>query len=219
MLKTSQRNDCENGDSYDLKAVAALERQLAAGKTPDAPPQEEGLAVNPITSHFAELRKRMIYCVIAIAVLFFLIVSFGAETLVQLVTAPVKNKGIGFVYLGLAEALTAELCVSLIAAVIFATPVIFYHVWSFIKPALYENEKRYLLLFMASCILLFVLGVAFGYGVVFMSAITFFVMTGKGLRRPCCPSANTLVSCSRLSFPLVSYLKSRFLTLSFAGLG
>ena len=34
MLKTPQRNDCENGDSYDLKAVAALERQLAAGKTP-----------------------------------------------------------------------------------------------------------------------------------------------------------------------------------------
>lgn len=184
MLKTPQRNDCENGDSYDLKAVAALERQLAAGKTPDAPPQEEDLAVNPITSHFAELRKRMIYCVIAIAVLFFLIVSFGAETLVQLVTAPVKNKGIGFVYLGLAEALTAELCVSLIAAVIFATPVIFYHVWSFIKPALYENEKRYLLLFMASCILLFVLGVAFGYGVVFMSAITFFVMTGEGIATP-----------------------------------
>lgn len=95
MLKTPQRNDGEPGDSYDVKAIAALERQLATDKTPDAPPQEEDLAVNPITSHFAELRKRMIYCVIAIAVLFFLIVSFGAETLVQLVTAPVKIRGSG----------------------------------------------------------------------------------------------------------------------------
>ncbi|XOQ51775.1 MAG: Sec-independent protein translocase protein TatC [Succiniclasticum sp.] len=184
MLEKPQRNDEEKVETYDFKKIAAMERQLAAGNIPAEPPQEEALESKPLASHFMELRKRMIYCVIAIAVLFFIIAAGWSDTLVQLVTAPVKSRGIEFVYIGLAEALTAELCVSLIAAVIFATPVIFYNAWSFIKPALYENEKRYLLLFMGSCILLFILGVAFGYGVVFMSAITFFVMTGEGIATP-----------------------------------
>ncbi|HCJ90516.1 MAG TPA: twin-arginine translocase subunit TatC [Acidaminococcaceae bacterium] len=152
-------------------------------------PQAAGLlpeeaASKPITSHFAELRKRLIRCFIAVAALFLVIMTCWSDTLVQLLSAPVKQRGIEFVYIGLAEALTAELGVSLIAAVVFAAPVIFYNVWSFVKPALYENEKRYLLVFMGCSVLLFLLGTAFGYGVVFLSAITFFVMTGEGIATP-----------------------------------
>ncbi|MGN1088375.1 MAG: twin-arginine translocase subunit TatC, partial [Phascolarctobacterium sp.] len=74
--------------------------------------------------------------------------------------------------------------VSFIAAVIVSAPIIFWHIWDFIKPALYENEKKAVIIFSFGSMLLFILGVCFGYGVVFLSAITFFVFMGENLATP-----------------------------------
>ncbi|MBO6265831.1 MAG: twin-arginine translocase subunit TatC, partial [Acidaminococcaceae bacterium] len=137
-----------------------------------------------LKEHFQELRKRLLYCFIVVAVAFFIIASCFAETLVQLISIPVKAKGIEFIYVGLAEALTAQLQVSFIAAMMVASPFIFYQIWGFIEPALYDNEKKALLIFMACSVLLFLIGICFGYGVVFLSAITFFVYTGAGIATP-----------------------------------
>ena len=78
----------------------------------------------------------------------------------------------------------AQLKVSFIAAVIVSAPIIFWHIWDFIKPALYENEKKAVIIFSFGSMLLFILGVCFGYGVVFLSAITFFVFMGENLATP-----------------------------------
>ncbi|MFW6259458.1 MAG: twin-arginine translocase subunit TatC [Tangfeifania sp.] len=53
--------------------------------------------------------------------------------------------------------------VSIIAGFIIASPVVFYEFWRFIKPALYDNEKKYAggAVFFTS--VLFLMGVLFGY--------------------------------------------------------
>lgn len=138
----------------------------------------------PIGEHILELRKRLLYCVLAVTVLFFVIFGLFADSLMALVTAPVKARGIQFIYVGLAEALGAQMKVCLICAVVASAPILFWNIWGFIKPALYENERHYVITFTLISIILFTLGVVFGYAVVFLSAITFFVYVGQDFATP-----------------------------------
>lgn len=138
----------------------------------------------PIGEHLQELRKRFLWCFVLVLVAFFVIASYWSEDLVEILSAPVKAQGIQFIYVGLAEALVAQLKVAFIASVVVASPFIIWNIWSFIKPALYDNEKKYVLCFTFASVFLFVVGVAFGYMVVFLSAITFFVYVGQGIATP-----------------------------------
>ena len=170
-----------------LKVVKAMSENQQANKfalSGDAVQEAEQDGQGTLKEHFQELRKRLLYCFIVVAVAFFIIATCFAESLVQLISVPVKAKGIEFIYVGLAEALTAQLQVSFIAAMMVSSPFIFYQIWGFIEPALYDNEKKALLVFMGCSVLLFLTGICFGYGVVFLSAITFFVYTGAGIATP-----------------------------------
>lgn len=166
MAKTRQQND-----------RAVLQETEFAG-VQKAMPQES------LQGHFRELRKRLIYIFVAVAAAFFAIATLWGDRLVQLLSVPVREKGIEFIYVGLSEALTSQLEVSFIAAMILVSPFILYQFWKFVEPALYKEEKKHLLIFLVCSVILFLLGVMFGYGVVFLSAITFFVYTGIGIATP-----------------------------------
>jgi sec-independent protein translocase protein TatC len=64
--------------------------------------------------------------------------------------------------------------ITLICAFIVTFPVIVYELWRFIAPALYENEKRLVKGALAFASLLFYLGVAVGYALVFPLILNFF---------------------------------------------
>lgn len=138
----------------------------------------------PLKEHIAELRRRIIWCLASIGVSFFVIITFFINHLMQLLAQPINERGIQFIYLGLAEAMTAQIKVAFIASLVVSAPIVFWHIWDFIRPALYASEKKYVLIFALSSVLLFVMGVAFGYVVVFLSAITFFVYMGENLATP-----------------------------------
>ena len=59
--------------------------------------------------------------------------------------------------------------------VILAVPVIFYELWMFVAPALYQKEKRYLIPFVLFSSILFILGALFGYLIVFPYGFKFFI--------------------------------------------
>jgi len=138
----------------------------------------------PIGEHIRALRKSLLYCLGSVVSTFLIIITFYSDILMQFLAEPIKARGIQFIYLGLAEAMTAQLKVSFIAAVIIASPVIFWQIWNFVKPALYQNERKAVMLFTFISIVLFITGVCFGYLVVFLSAITFFVYMGENLATP-----------------------------------
>ncbi|NLH46944.1 MAG: twin-arginine translocase subunit TatC [Acholeplasmataceae bacterium] len=138
----------------------------------------------PIGEHIKVLRRSILHCIITIALAFFIIITFYSDALMQILLEPIKSRGIQFIYLGLAEAMVAQLQVSFIAACIVSSPLIFWEVWSFIRPALYENERKAVLFVTLISLALFITGVCFGYLAVFLSSITFFVYMGENLATP-----------------------------------
>lgn len=68
---------------------------------------------------------------------------------------------------------TIHITISIFAGIIIAFPYIFWEFWSFIKPALYENEMKHTRGAVTISSLLFLLGILFGYFVIVPLSIHF----------------------------------------------
>jgi sec-independent protein translocase protein TatC len=136
----------------------------------------------PLTAHLEELRSRIIKIVILLIIIF----SFcywQSEFLLKFVTEPVvKNlpENSSMAMLKLTEGFFTELKLSLIAAVFFGMPYILYQLWKFVAPGLYAHEKKYVVSFVIVSSLLFFLGAAFAYYIVFPFGFKFFLNYAKG---------------------------------------
>jgi len=131
----------------------------------------------PFLSHLEELRQRLIVCAIAVGV-GFAASYFFAEKLFILLVTPLKAvlpEGEKLIFTNLPEMFLTYLKVSLIAGVLIAAPVVFYELWMFVAPGLYQKEKKYLIPFVVSSTLLFVGGALFGYFIVFPFGFDFFI--------------------------------------------
>jgi len=129
------------------------------------------------TEHLVELRKRLIICLIAIACGFGASYYF-ADKIFRFLSAPLYNQlpqGSTFIFTGLTDAFFTYMKLSFFSGILFATPVILHQIWHFVAPGLYENEKRYAVPFIFLGTLLFLIGIAFGYYIVFPVAFKFFV--------------------------------------------
>jgi sec-independent protein translocase protein TatC len=63
--------------------------------------------------------------------------------------------------------------VAAVAGLIMASPFVFYEIWSFIKPALYEKERKHASGAVFFTSLLFIMGILFGYFVIVPFSIDF----------------------------------------------
>jgi sec-independent protein translocase protein TatC len=133
--------------------------------------------------HLGELRKRITY--IAIAVVVCTIVAFIEKDWVWMVLMrPLNNTelaGQGLAVFGPTEGFMQVIKVSLYTGLIVSLPFMLYQFWAFIMPALYENEKRSVLPYVAFTSGLFLAGVAFGYFVVLPVGLRFLVGYGGDL--------------------------------------
>jgi sec-independent protein translocase protein TatC len=123
------------------------------------------------------LRKRLIVCAAGVGV-GFCIAYFFSETLFEVLIAPLKEvmpPGNRLIFTNLPEMFLTYLKVAFIAGVLAAAPVIFYEIWMFVAPGLYQHEKRYLIPFVVFSSLLFVGGALFGYFIVFPFGFKFFM--------------------------------------------
>jgi sec-independent protein translocase protein TatC len=131
----------------------------------------------PLTAHLEELRTRLIRSLIALGVGFVVCYQF-VEPLMDWLTRPVKQFETGKVQIigtGLAEAFFTKLKVALFAGIFLASPVIFYQIWKFVAPGLYDHEKRYVKPFVFFGTFFFVAGAYFCYRFVFPTAFGFFI--------------------------------------------
>jgi len=132
----------------------------------------------PFTEHLEELRKRLIYCIIAVVVGFILTYAFKKQLfdiLMGPLTPLLEESGGHMQTLSLPEAFFTYLKVSLLAGIMIAAPVIFYQFWMFVAPGLYTNERRLLMPIVLLSSFFFVGGALFGYFVVFPFAFKFFL--------------------------------------------
>jgi sec-independent protein translocase protein TatC len=134
--------------------------------------------------HLEELRKRIIYSLIAVTVGFFACWNYH-EFIFRFVQRPVmdalQRNGMAekLVYLNPTEPFNLYLKVAFLAGLFVTSPFVLYQVWLFISPGLYRNEKRYVLPFMFSTVFLFLGGGLFAYKMVYPAALNFLIDYGK----------------------------------------
>jgi sec-independent protein translocase protein TatC len=134
--------------------------------------------------HLEELRKRIIYSIIAMAVGFFACWKY-AENIYEVMQRPImealQKNGLSakLVYLNPTEPFNLYLKVGFMAGLFVASPFVLYQLWLFISPGLYRNEKRYVMPFMFSTVALFLAGGYFGYKLVLPQALVFLIGYGK----------------------------------------
>lgn len=142
----------------------------------------------PLIDHLIELRRRLIYCLVALIALFLVCYWFAPQIyqfLLQPLADVLHQKGgeRRMIYTALQEAFLTYIKVAFFAAMFLGFPIIATQVWKFVAPGLYANEKRAFLPFLIATPLLFFIGGAVAYYFVFPMAWHFFLsfeMTGEG---------------------------------------
>lgn len=144
-----------------------------------SPPDKETLAEATLISHLLELRTRLLRATVAICIVF-LPLAFFSNELFTLVAHPLIEKlpeGTSLIATSVVAPFMAPLKLSLIASVFVAMPYILYQVWGFIAPGLYRHERRFALPLFLSSVVLFYVGVAFAYFIVFPLMFAFLTST------------------------------------------
>ncbi|MGQ7246693.1 twin-arginine translocase subunit TatC [Halomonas sp. V046] len=147
-------------------------------QTGDTPPPEQGHA--PLIEHLVELRSRLMRSVIAILAIFLALYAFSND-IYQFVAEPLMAllpEGSQMIATEVASPFLAPFKLTLVVAVFIAVPFVLHQAWAFVAPGLYENEKSLALPLLASSVLLFYLGAAFAYYIVFPLLFAFFTQTG-----------------------------------------
>ncbi|WP_151718036.1 twin-arginine translocase subunit TatC [Gemmobacter serpentinus] len=134
----------------------------------------------PLVEHLAELRKRLIWAVLAFIVAMFAVYPFamnvfnflakpicqaladgGQDCLLQLISPQ--------------EGFFVAINISLFGALVLSFPVIGFQLWRFVAPGLYKSEKNALLPFLIASPVMFFMGALFAYYVVLPMAFGFFL--------------------------------------------
>ena len=117
----------------------------------------------PLMEHLIELRRRLLWCLAALAVAFFTCLYFAREIFAVLVQ-PLLAAGQGkLIYTDIFEAFFVEIKVALFAALMISFPVIATQLWKFVAPGLYAKEKKAFLPFLLMTPVFFGAGAAFAY--------------------------------------------------------
>ncbi len=146
-----------------------------------------GGKVMPLFEHLGELRTRLIRAVTSISVIFFVCLYF-ATPLLNFLKTPLKSilpKDANTLHFtGPLEVLFADMKVAFFTSLILGSPIWLYQFWKFIEPALYETERRYILPFIFSSVLLFVTGVTFSFFLIIPMCLEFLIGIGMEVGVP-----------------------------------
>lgn len=181
----------------------------------------------PLLDHLIELRSRLLKCVVALLVGFFLCFYFS-DWLFAILVHPLKDAfgptGGKLVYTKLYEAFFVQVKVALFGSFFLSFPIIANQLWAFVAPGLYAKEKKALLPFLLATPVLFMAGASLAYFVVMPTAFHFFLQyqgTSSGLQVEALPSADSylgLVMQFVLAFGISFLLPVLLMLLNHAGL-
>jgi len=145
---------------------------------------EENLEEATLISHLVELRSRILKASAAILLIFVCLVPF-AQIIFTGVAGPLMAQlpeGATMIATQVASPFLTPFKTTLFVALFFAMPVVIYQAWAFVAPGLYRRERRFGIPLVVSSILLFYLGIAFAYWVVFPLMFAFFAgVTPEGV--------------------------------------
>ncbi len=158
----------------------------------------------PLLEHLIELRRRLLWSVAVLALLFAICLYF-AKPIFAFLVQPLLAAGQGkLVYIDIFEAFFVEVKVALFSALMLGFPFFAIQVWKFVAPGLYAKEKKALLPFLLLTPVFFVAGAAFAYYLAMPWALHFllgFQGSVGGVQREALPGiGNYLSFCTRFLF-------------------
>ncbi len=134
----------------------------------------------PLIEHLAELRNRLIHCVVAF--LIGMIICFTVATpIFNFLTNPLctvlaeRGQDCDLIFISPQEGFFVAIKVSLLGGLILSFPYLGMQMWRFVAPGLYKNEKGAFLPFMIASPFMFLLGASFAFYVVTPLAYDFFL--------------------------------------------
>jgi sec-independent protein translocase protein TatC len=160
--------------SADENEEASDDEVLAA----NLPPPEPKMT---IWEHLEELRSRFVKAMVMI-----FITSIGAwyfrVKILAWLLKPFEKAWVDHHFPGVPELQTLSpadpfigyLELTIFTSIICSAPIIFYQLWQFVSPGLYQKEKRFVIPFVFFSTLLFLSGVAFAYYVAFPFTFNYF---------------------------------------------
>lgn len=147
------------------------------------PPTAEELARMSLMEHLEELRKRILYSVVALAVAFMPCWVY-VQKIFDFLAAPIHRiqPGLKLAFLGLTDPFILYFKVAALTAVFLASPFLLYQVWAFVAPGLYRKERMLAIPFVFFTTIFFLSGGAFAYYVAFPFAARFLLGMGQNFQ-------------------------------------
>ena len=129
----------------------------------------------PLLDHLIELRRRLLWCALSVALAFGVCFYF-ARPIFAILVRPLVAAGQGkIIYTQVFEAFFVEIKVAFFAALMVSFPIIATQLWRFVAPGLYRKEKRALLPFLLATPILFTAGACLAYFVAVPVALSFLL--------------------------------------------
>jgi sec-independent protein translocase protein TatC len=156
-----------------------VDTELGAKESPSESERESGKM--SFLEHLDELRKRLVHIAIYVGV-GFIVCWFFARPIYDFLAMPLSKAlppGTKLAFTKPTDPFTLYMKVAFLAGIFLTLPLILYEVWKFIAPGLYKKEKKYIVPFLLSSMILFVLGAAFCYYVVLPAAFKFLIQLGS----------------------------------------
>ena len=153
---------------------------------PDPSPVDEELTEDdvesskmPLIEHLIELRNRLLWSIGALVV-GFVLCYLVAEEMYRFLVQPLADlmegqPGRRMIYTALHEAFFTQLKVAFFGSVCLTFPIVAGQLWAFVAPGLYKKERRAFLPFLLATPILFVMGAALVYYLIFPLAWQFFM--------------------------------------------
>ncbi len=127
-----------------------------------------------LVDHLDELRSRIIYSLIFLAIAF-AVCFWQSDWILDLAAAPLPDEYQALIVLAPTEAFMTTVTVSVYAAIIVSAPFISYQLFAYILPAFSPRERKAIMPLLITIPLLFLAGVVFAYFIVLPAAINFLV--------------------------------------------
>lgn len=130
-----------------------------------------------LVDHLDELRKRII--ISAVAFVAFFIVGFIYVT--DIYNWLVRDLEVKLIVLGPSDIIWVYFMIATIIAIAGTIPVLASQLWMFVKPALKPLERKITLSYIPALFILFIVGLAFGYFIIFPMVLEFLVKMGADM--------------------------------------
>ncbi len=137
---------------------------------------DENNTQETLLSHLYEVRTRLLWIVGSVFVVFLGLFPF-ANKLYAYLAGPLMAhlpEGSSMVAIDVASPFLTPFKLVFLISIVLAIPIILYHVWAFVAPGLYKNEQRLVFPILVSSSILFYIGMAFAYFIVFPLMFGFF---------------------------------------------